>query len=171
MDKFEYQSQPSSERESYLPLITAEEQRFIENVGGEYAGYIQSNTDGRHFEQFRVDRRAHYDEERREIVETYIATETIDEDGEKELQSPEAAAGFSIMIEQLAQSGEELASPTIVMVRLTDFKRVAMTVSAMQILAQSVHTFAVDRATSLNQKGLSAAVKDYLLSSGWIEKQ
>jgi len=168
MEKLESKSQSSAERESYLPLITVDEQRFIEDIGGEYAGYIRSDRGERRYEQFRIDRRAHYDEERRAIVETYIATEAIDVEGEKDLRSPEAAAGFSIMIEPLARSGEQLARPEIVMIRLTDFKGTPMTARALQDLARRVHAFAADRASSLNHIGLSAAVKDYLRSSGWM---
>src|SRR5580704_16743252 len=122
MGNFELGPQHTAEREPHLPLFSTEEQRFIENTGGEYSGYIRQNDGRTRYEQFQVDRRAHYDEDRRAIVETYIATETVDREGENELRDPKGAFGFSVMIGQLAPSGEELVRPEVFLIRPTDFK-------------------------------------------------
>jgi hypothetical protein len=111
MENFEFEPQHTAEREPHLPLISTEEQRFIEDTGGEYSGYIRSSDGRTRYEQFQIDRRAHYDEDRRAIVETYIATEIVDREGENELRDPKEAVGFSVMIGQLARSGEELVRP------------------------------------------------------------
>ena len=69
------------EKERPLPLINAEEGSFLENTGGEYRGYVQSERGKKEFEDFKLSRVAYYDEHRREVVETFIATDrqlTID---------------------------------------------------------------------------------------------
>jgi hypothetical protein len=167
MENVEFNRKYATEREPHLPLISTEEQRFIEDTGGDYAGYIRSEDGRKKYEQFRVARRARYDEDRREVVETYIATETIDREGEKEMQGPEDAFGFSIMISQLARSGEELGRPEIITIRPADFKGNQITTGELQDLGRKIHAFATDSASSLNQSDLSAAVKQHLESLGW----
>jgi hypothetical protein len=171
MENFAFEQQQVTEREPHLPLISTEEQRFIEDTGGEYTGYIRSKDGRRRYEQFRIARRARYDERRRVVVETFIATEQIDREGEKEMQGPEDAFGFSIMIGELSQSGEEYARPNILFVRPTDFKRNRMTITDLQDLAQKVHAFAADAASSSNHSQLFAAVKNYLRSMGWEQSR
>jgi hypothetical protein len=167
MEHLEFEPKRRTEREPHPPLISTEEQRFIENTGGEYSGYIRSNDGRTRYQQFQVDRRAHYEEDRRAIVETYIATETVDREGENELRNPEDAIGFGVMIGQLAQSGEELMRPEVFLIRPTDFKDQKITTVDLKNLARKVHAFASDRASSLSHVELSAAVKDYLMSMGW----
>jgi hypothetical protein len=171
MENVEFNREHATEREPHLPLIGTEEQHFIEDTGGDYAGYIRSEDGRKKYEQFRVDRRARYDEDRRAVVETYIATETIDREGEKEMQGSEDAFGFSIMISQLARSGEELGRPEIIVVRPTDFKGKPVTTSELQDLAGKIHAFATESASSLNQSELTAAVKQHLQSLGWNESR
>jgi hypothetical protein len=166
MENFESSNPERPEREPHLPLINTEEERFIEETGGDFAGYIRVGDEKR-YERFRVARCAHYDEERRAVVETYIATEAIDRDGEKEMHSPEDAFGFSIMIGQLAQSGEEVARPEIITVRPTDFKGRQLTNSELEHLARRIHALAIERASSLSLSEVSRSVKDHLRLIGW----
>ena len=130
-------------------------------------GYIRSNDGKRKYEQFRVDRRAHYDEDRRTIIEVYVATEAIDEEGENELQRPEDACGFSILIRELSPTGDELARPAILMVRSTDFKDKDLANSDLLAMAQHVHALLADDALSSTASKLSARARDYLRSLGW----
>jgi hypothetical protein len=169
MENVEFNSQSIPERDPHLPLIDPEEQRFIEETGGDYAGYIRA--DGRkRYERFRVGRCAHYDEEQRAVVETYIATEAIDPEGEKEMNAPEDAFGFSIMIGQLARSGEELARPEIIPVRPSDFKgKQQPTNSELEDVARKIHAFAIEHASLLNRSELSMSVKQHLRSIGWTD--
>jgi hypothetical protein len=167
MENVEFEPKWRTEHEPYPPLISLEEKRFIEDTGGEYSGYVRSNDGRTRYEQFQIDRRAHYDEDRRAMVETYIATEAVDREGENELRGPQDAVGFSVMIGQLAQSGEELVRPEIVLIRPTDFKDQRMTTADCKNLARKVQAFASDRASSLSHLELLAAIKDYLQSNGW----
>jgi hypothetical protein len=171
MENFEFEPQPMAEREPHLPLISTEEQRFIEDTGGEYSGFIRSNDGRTRYEQFQIDRRAHYDEDRRAIVETYIATETVDREGENELRDPKDAFGFSVMIGQLAQSGEELVRPEVFLIRPTDFKDQKMTTVDLKNLDRKIQALASDRASSLRHLELLATVKDYLRSTGWHDSR
>jgi hypothetical protein len=171
MENFEFEPQHIVERDPHPALIGTEEQRFIESTGGEYSGYIRSNDGRKRYEQFQIDRRAHYDEDRRAIVETYIASETIDREGEKEMGGPDDAFGFSLMIGQLAQSGEELARPEIVLMRPTDFKGKQMTTTDLKALAHKIHVLAYDGASSFSHSELAATVRNYLRSMGWRESR
>jgi hypothetical protein len=171
MENFEFGLQHIAEQGSHPPLISTEEQRFIEDTGGEYSGYIRSNDGRTRYEQFQVNRQAHYDEDRRAIVETYIATETVDREGENELRSPEDAVGFSVMIGQLAQSGEELVRPEIFLIRPTDFEGQRMNTVDLKNLAQKVQALASDRASLSGHLELLAVIKDYLRSMGWHDSR
>jgi hypothetical protein len=171
MENFEFEPKQRVELETHLPLISTEEQRFIEDTGGDYSGYIRSNDGRTRYEQFQIARRAHYDEDRRAIVETYIATETIDREGENELRDPKDAVGFSIMLGQLAQSGEDLVRPEIFLIRPIDFKDQRMTTIDLKNLARKVQALAADKASSLSHVELLAAVKDYLRSMGWHDSR
>jgi len=167
MENFEFRPTSALERKNPLPLINAEERRFIENVGGEYCGYIRSDAGQKTYEQFRVARSARYDERRREAIETYIATEVIDRDGEKDLRSPADIAGFSILISELSRSGEEIGKPEILIVNRADFKDRQLTVAQLQEMARDVHVIASQKSVMLDSVELRAAVKEYLQSVGW----
>jgi len=171
MGNFELGPQHTTEREPHLPLISTEEKRFIEDTGGEYSGYVRSNDGKTRYEQFQVDRRAHYDEDRRAIVETYIATETIDREGENELRDPKDGVGFSVLIGQLAPSGEELVRADVLLIHPTDFNDHRMTTVDFKNLARKVQALASDRASSLSHVELLAAVKGYLRSMGWHDSR
>jgi hypothetical protein len=167
MENFEYAPQRVREREPNIPTIKVDEQRFIENTGGEYAGYVRAEDGRKTYEEFRIDRRARYDEDRRTVVEIYIATEIVDSEGEKEMLSPKDAFGFSVMISLFSQSGEELARPEILTVRPIDFENKRMVTADLRNLACKVHALARDASSSSRQSDLSGTVKRYLQSEGW----
>jgi len=167
MENFEFRSTSAAEREPHLPLINRAERMFIENAGGEYSGYIRMDEGKKVYERFRVDRRAHYDETRREVIETYNATEAIDRDGENQLHDPEDTAGFSILISELSRSGEELGKPEILMVRSADFGKRRVSAPELEEMARDVHALATQKALTLDSAALRVAVEDYLQSAGW----
>jgi hypothetical protein len=84
---------------------------------------------------------------------------------------PDDTFGFSLLIGQVAQSGQELTAPEVVFVRPTDFKAKQMTTTDLKILARKVRALAYDRALSLSHSELSATVKNYLRSIGWSESR
>lgn len=167
MESFETQLPHSSEREPHLPVITTEERRFVEETGGDYEGYVRFDDGKERYEYFRIDRRAHYDENRHTVVETYIATELIDGDGENEMPGPDDTAGFSIMLSRLSRSGEELDRPQILMVHSTEFKNKRMTIPELIRLMNKVHENAASNSSSLDHQHVTAIVKAFLKSAGW----
>jgi len=167
MEQPSIESSGPTERDRYLPLIDVEEQRFIENTGGEYTGYIRSTRGQQKYERFRIDRRAHYDDDRRAIIETYVATEAIDREGENELDSPEDVSGFSILIRELSESGEELSRPTILKVLLDDFKIERKAQLDAVNWERDLHAMVVSGASNSKPEELMAAVRNRLKSLGW----
>jgi hypothetical protein len=158
-----------AERERHLPLINVEEQRFIENTGGAYTGYIRSTQGQRKYERFRIDRRAHYDEDRRAIIETYVATEAIDGEGENELNGPEDVLGFSILIRELSLSGEQLSRPIILKVLFDDFKAEKGTQLDVANLERDLHAMVVNGTSTSKPEELMATVRNTIKSLGWNE--
>ena len=63
------------ETERHWPLITPEEHLFIEATGGQFGGFIKTESGRQEFKEIKVDRRAYYDEHQRAVIETFVATE------------------------------------------------------------------------------------------------
>jgi hypothetical protein len=92
------------ESEQHYPLINSDESQF-ENTGGEYLGYVAGEQRTHKFQDFRVDRRAYYDVNKRALIEAFITTEGVNADGGSELNGPGDIVGFSLMIVLQSRDG------------------------------------------------------------------
>lgn len=97
-----------------MPLIGTEEGRFIEASGGEYQGFVDEADGRRRFEDILISRHAFYDEVRRNVIETFIATEAVNDEGGNELVGPGDVCGFTIMIVRRSRSGDTIDTPQII---------------------------------------------------------
>src|SRR2546427_4797026 len=93
-----------SERERKVALITFEDRTFIEKTGGACRGFVQTEG-GVVFEDFWVDRRAHYSQWRKQVTETFVETCGTNELSESEVQTPNQIEGFETIIVELSSSG------------------------------------------------------------------
>lgn len=153
-------------KERFYPLITEKESAFIENTGGEYVGYEDDAEETRRFVEFRVDHRAYYDTERRQVVARFISTEAVDEYGEATLARPGEIRGFQTLFVTNSLTGAELDEPTYISIEPAHFTS-RMSVSKLREIAKDLHDFLVMNASTLSTAELHRQAEERLAARGW----
>ncbi len=156
-----------NEKERHWPLINAEENGFIENTGGEFAGFVETEHGRQKFEDLRVDRRAYYDKRERAVIEMFVATEGVNEEGGNELQGPGEVTGFTIMMVRRSRSGHELGRPEIISLQPKDFPARIMDIKELRLVAGEVRDLLVAHAPEATPSELPQQVEEHLQSKGW----
>jgi hypothetical protein len=154
---------PSSpeHRERFLPLINAEESRFIENVGGEYEGFVDRN-DGKHeYQDVVVSHHAFYDPARRAVVEAIISTEAVNDEGGNEMQGERDLSGYSTLIVYRTESGDTIEKPRVIRIDGSDIARKGGT-RALRHIARTLLRFVSDRVSRLSPDDLAVTANALL---------
>lgn len=146
-------------REQYLPLINRRESRFIEDVGGEFEGFVERDDGGQRFEDLQVDHRAFYDSSRRAIIEALVTTEAVNHEGTDELSNKSEVQGYSAMIVFRSRAGEELERPRIVHIGSRGKNHQDAEVNRLQTIARDAHRFLIDNASVLSPDELEGRAR------------
>ena len=148
-------------RDSYLPLITSDESRLIETSGGEYRGFVERPDRSRGFEDIFVDHHTYYDEANRSLVEAFVATEAVNDEGGNELEKPGDVVGFSTIITRTLRSGEALVPPQIISISSRELP--AQNQSRLRDIAHETHRYVVGHVARLKPAELERQAKAMLL--------
>jgi len=159
------------EKEQPWPLINSAESHFIENTGGEYQGFVEKTPGKKEFEDVRINRSAYYDAHRREVVETFVATEAVNDEGGDELRGPSEVEGFSMLIVRKSRAGNELENPAIISLRPKDFPARRINSHELRLLAHDLHDFVVQNAPHTALGELYRALEGRLGDKGWRNKE
>lgn len=157
----------SVETERYWPVINAEECRFIETTGGSYRGFVDERDGRREFQDFWATRTAFYDETLRQVLETFVATEGMNDENSNELRGPGDIEGFKLLVVRRTRSGEELGSPEFVPLRASDFPSGKVSVDNLRAIARELHEFAVAEAPHADVVALRDRIEEKLRLKGW----
>jgi hypothetical protein len=157
----------SSETERPWPLINFEESRFIEDTGGEYQGFVENENGKRDFGEVWVNKCAYYDDLERAVVETFVSTEGVNDEGGNELQGPSEVEGFMLMIVRKSRSGHELGKADIISLQPGDFPGKQMSVEGLRRVAHDAHNFVVEQAPHLKSSELRTRLETRLHREGW----
>jgi signal transduction histidine kinase len=144
-----------------------QESRFIESTGGEYVGFVSKENGLRQFEDLRVSRCAYYDEEERTIVEGFVATEAVNEDGTNELAGPDEVVGFTLLMIRRDLSGNELGRPGIIALRPANFSTKHLSTKELSRLARDLHDLIVQDVSRFGGAQAFRHAKARLGSEGW----
>ena len=169
-EKFGKERSPA-EQEGPVPIISFAESKFIEDTGGKYYGFVDGKNGRRDFEEVWVNREAHYDERERAVVETFISTEGVNNEGGNELQDPSEVEGFSMLIVRRSRLGQEIGKPDIISLRLHDFPGKRMSVDALRRIAHDLHDFVTEEALQLEPLELHRQIEARLQLEGWRAKK
>lgn len=155
-----HESESSMEAEArYLPLISYEESRFIENSGGQYQGFVDRADGGREFQDVFIGHCAYYDVIRRAVIEAFITTEAVNEEGGNELKSPIEVRGYQSMIVYRSEAGDTLEKPRTISIRLDATSDGNLYLRAVRHVALLTHRHLIDNVASLSPAELEARAK------------
>lgn len=153
-------------RERLLPLITAEESRAIESSGGEYRGFVERTDGSQGFEDILISRHRYYDGATRGLIEAFVATEAVNNEGGNELDTPGDIQGFSTLITRTLRSGDAVVLPQIISFSLRDFADARMDIESLRRIAREVHEHIVTHLTATKPAELQTQVELLLTSKG-----
>lgn len=145
--------------ERYLPLISHEESRFIENSGGQYLGFVDRADGGREFQDIFVGHCAYYDVNRRAVIEAFITTEAVNEEGGNELKSPIDVRGYQSMIVYRSEAGDTLEKPRTISIRLDATSDENLYLRAVRHVALLTHRYLIENVANLSPAELVARAK------------
>ncbi len=157
----------TKETEQHWPLINAEESRFLENTGGEYEGYTETEGGTKQFLDVRISRIAYYDPDHRTIIEAFVSSEGVNDEGGNELRGPSDIAEFTLMIVRRSRSGQEIGSPDIIPLRAADFPDRPISTNDLRVVAREAHDLITGQVSRLKSSESLQRVKTYLMSRGW----
>jgi hypothetical protein len=156
----------AADTERKFALIDFGDRTFIEKTGGAYKGFVQSH-EGRVFEDFCVDRRAHYSEGSKQIIETFVETCGTNELSESEVQTPDQIKAFETMIVELSSSGKELSGPFFIKLHRRNFPSRTTDLARLRLLALAVHQSIVKNWGRYPASELCRQAEVFLEKRGW----
>ena len=152
------------------PLIGAEEHHYIEESGGEYQGFVDQANGERRFEDILVNHSAYYDEKSRTVVQMFVSTEAVNDEGGTEMKGPGSVQGFSTLIVCRSRSGETLGQPQMIRVGCENFPDTPRDVQELRFVARALHGFVLQNVGRSGPEGLKAQAEAYLAQVGWAKK-
>ncbi len=169
-ERYEQRAHGENQIERHWPLINADEDRFIEETGGQFAGYVEAQAGARRFEDVVVDHVAYYDETERAVVEAFVATEAVNDEGENELHGPSEIAGFTLMIVRRTRQGQEMGAPSIFSIRPEDFPNDSLNITGLRRIGNAAHMLVLEEVKRGKAPEALQSLVAYLESEGWRSK-
>jgi hypothetical protein len=163
----EIEGERESEMERPWPLINPEEDNFIENMGGRYVGYVEATAGRPRFQDLVADHVAYYDQAERAVIEAFVATEGVNNEGINELSGPSEIAGFTLMIVRRSRQGQEIDRPLFFSIQTKDFPGEQVSANELRHIAHAAHELVLRDVKRVPPAAVCDNVETYLHSRGW----
>jgi hypothetical protein len=156
----------STEAESDVPVITKDDYRFIQDVGGEYAGYVRFE-DETLFERCWVEKRAVFDPRLKQVVETNVKVDAIFDREQGEGGELPKLSGYRFRVIEERRTDKNPRKSDVFSLFPSNFSPRDLQADQLEAIAMKAKTLALTLVGHKSYTELIEQLQNYLASEGW----